>query len=102
MTAALLDANVLFALATSEHPHRGVCTKWFNTRGDANFATCAITEGALLQFVLRTQQSTCVNLALALLRAIQLLPGHVFIDHAPSYLDADLNAIPGHRQLTDA
>lgn len=102
MTAALLDANVLIALATPEHPGRAACAHWFNARTDPRFATCAITEGALLRFVMRTQAQPSVQLALDLLAGIQALPGHFFIDQAPSYREAQLDAIRGHRQLTDA
>lgn len=102
MSGAILDANVLIALATPEHASRPACIAWFNNRGDPGFATCALTEGALLRFVLRVQVRPSVPLALDLLAAIQTLPGHFFIAHAPSYREAELAMVRGHKQLTDA
>lgn len=102
MSGALLDANVLIALATPEHPARAVCIEWFNAEPLRAFATCALTEGALLRFVLRTQPQPSISLALELLAAIQALPGHRFIEGAPSYREAKLDSVRGHRQLTDA
>lgn len=102
MSEALLDANVLIALATPEHPARTACIQWFNAEAARAFATCALTEGALLRFVLRTQPRPSIPLALELLTAIQALPGHRFIEAAPSYREARLVDVRGHRQLTDA
>lgn len=102
MSAALLDANVLIALATPEHFSQGACTSWINSRSDSRFATCALTEGALLRFVLRVQARPSMTLALDLLAAIQMLPGHFFIEEAPSYREAQLSMVRGHKQLTDA
>ena len=47
MITWLLDGNILIAMALVDHPHRGRCLRWF--AGISSFATCPVTEGALLR-----------------------------------------------------
>jgi uncharacterized protein len=44
MSVALLDVNVLFALAWEKHFHHQAARQWFNTQKDQGWATCAMTE----------------------------------------------------------
>lgn len=49
---ALLDANILIALTVIDHVHHDVVEEWFEDGAPA-FATCPLTQGALLRFLLR-------------------------------------------------
>jgi uncharacterized protein len=53
---ALLDANVLIALVVAEHVHHDAAAEWLSA-SDAGFATCPITQGSLVRFLLRTGQA---------------------------------------------
>ena len=52
---ALLDANVLIALVVADHVHHDAAADWLSA-SDAAFATCPITQGSLVRFLLRTGQ----------------------------------------------
>lgn len=56
---ALLDANVLIALVVPEHVHHDVAADWL-AASDAQFATCPITQGSLVRFLIRAGQSAAV------------------------------------------
>jgi predicted nucleic acid-binding protein len=49
---ALLDANVLIALVVAEHVHHDAAAEWLSA-SDETFATCPITQGSLIRFLLR-------------------------------------------------
>lgn len=71
----LLDANVRIALVVADHVHYDATEEWFANCGDS-FATCPITEGSLLRFLIREGQSA--NDALAVLNAMKDSERHVF------------------------
>ena len=48
----LLDSNVLIALVVQDHVHHRAAERWFVDL-DEPFATCPITQGALVRLVLR-------------------------------------------------
>ena len=50
---ALLDSNVLIALVVAEHVHHDFASRWLS-ESDAGFATCPITQGSLVRFLVRT------------------------------------------------
>jgi hypothetical protein len=96
----LLDANVLIALATPEHSLNARAAAWF--RQGHRFATCPITQGALVRFHLRAGVDATVESAKTLLESISALPQHEFWPDDVSYLDLPTAAVVGHRQVTDA
>lgn len=96
----LLDANVLIALATPEHSLNKRAAAWF--RQGHRFATCPITQGALLRFHLRAGVGATAESARQLLAAISALPRHEFWPDDVSYLDLPTTGVVGHRQVTDA
>lgn len=98
MTDHLLDANVLIALAVSEHEHHERATTWLESVD--SFALCPVVEGALVRFVLRLGESA--STAAALLEGFHQHPGSEFWSDDLSYVDADLKGVRGHRQVTDA
>lgn len=98
--AYLLDANVLIALATPEHSLNQRAAAWF--RQGHRFATCPITQGALVRFHLRAGAGATITSAKCLLEEISSLPRHEFWPDDVSYLDLPPKGVTGHRQVTDA
>jgi toxin-antitoxin system PIN domain toxin len=96
----LLDSNVLIALATPEHSLNARAAAWF--RKGHLFATCPITEGALVRFHLRAGVDATPESAKLLLESISALARHRFWPDDASYLDMPTKGIVGHRQVTDA
>ena len=96
----LLDANVLIALATPEHSLNLRAAAWF--RKGQRFATCPITQGALVRFHLRAGIAATPESAKVLLESISSLPLHEFWPDDASYLDMPTTGVTGHRHVTDA
>ncbi len=96
----LPDSNVLIALATPEHSLNARAVAWF--RKGHRFATCPITQGALIRFHLRAGVEATANSAKLLLEAISALSRYEFWPDDASYLDMPTSGISGHRQVTDA
>src|ERR1039457_996161 len=96
----LLDSNVLFALGTPEPSLNARAAAWF--RKGHRFATCPITQGALLRLHLRVGIEATAESAKLLLKSISSLPRHEFWPDDVSYLDMPTTRIVGHRQVTDS
>jgi uncharacterized protein len=96
----LLDANVLIALATPDHTLHTRARAWF--QAETYFATCPITQGALLRFHLRQAAYPSIAAAKDLLSRISALPRHEFWPDDASYLKLPEKGVLGHRQVTDA
>lgn len=99
MSAALLDGNVLVALTVVEHVHHDVAVDWF-AADQGPFATTPITQGTLVRFLLRAGQP--VGAVTATLAGVT---GHARHELWPDDLPltaVDLDAVLGHRQVTDA
>ncbi len=99
MTTFLADGNVLVALTIVEHVHNGIALHWFENE-QPNLATCPITEGTLVRFLMRSGQ-TAIN-ATAVLEAIRSQDWHVFWPDTLPLERAHLTGVIGHRQVTDA
>ena len=105
---ALLDVNVLLALAWPNHVHHRAAHLWFRARSEGGWATCSIVE---LGFVRVSSNARAIPAAvspqnaMALLRRITALPHHHFwpddlrIAESPHVARA---SIVGHQQVTDA
>jgi toxin-antitoxin system PIN domain toxin len=96
----LLDCNVLIALSTPEHSLNARAAAWF--REGHRFATCPVTQGALIRFHLRAGVDATPESAKELLHAVSALSRHEFWPDDASYLDMPTSRIVGHRQVTDA
>ena len=96
----LLDANVLIALATPEHSLNARAAAWF--REGHRFATCPITQGALIRFHLRAGVGATAKSAKFLLEAICALPRHEFWPDDASYLEMPVKGVTGHKHVTGA
>ena len=94
----LLDANVLIALSDAEHVHHAVASSWLASA--RRFATCPVTQGALVRYLVRSGAS--VGAARSALQVLAAHPRHEFWPDSLAYADADLSNVVGHRQVTDA
>lgn len=97
--SVLLDSNVLIAMVVTDHLHHDVAEEWF-VRLDEPFATCPITQGALLRLVLRNGGTA--DQARSVLVGITEQNGHEFWPDDLGYADVALTGVIGHRQVTDA
>ena len=96
---ALLDANVLIALVVSEHVHHDAAAEWLSA-SDAGFATCPITQGSLVRFLVRTGQTAAA--ARDVISAVESANRHEFWPDSVSFTDVEVGGVVGHRQVTDA
>ena len=97
----LLDANVLIALINVSHVHHGRARSWFSeTRPE--FATCPITQGALVRHFFRDTQDPGARGVAYLLSEIEKMPGHSFWSDDVPYSRVLFTGVIGHRQVTDA
>ena len=96
----LLDANVLIALTDTDHTSHSRATSWFRQHG-GTFATCPITEGALIRYMLRVKAGMTMGQAKEFLHQIVSMPGHEFWPDSVSYLKVSEKGVTGYRQATD-
>lgn len=96
--SVLLDGNVLVALVIPDHVHHARARTWFPAV--ARFATCPTVQGTLLRLLLR--QGTNRSLAREALGAVVAHPRHEQWLDDLTYLEVDLSAVLGQRQVTDA
>jgi toxin-antitoxin system PIN domain toxin len=105
---ALLDVNVLVALAWPNHEHHHIATEWFWRNQRHGWATCPLTQSGFVRVssnnrVLPSAKSP--REAATLLREIVAVPGHVFLPDEISLITSrfvDTRRLMGHRQVTDA
>ena len=97
----LLDANVLIALTDVDHVAHARVTPWFK-KNAGEFATCPITQGALIRYWVRVRPHTTMRDAKEFLKATVSMPGHEFWPDSLSYLDLPTRGITGYRMVTDA
>jgi toxin-antitoxin system PIN domain toxin len=97
----LLDANVLIALTNQSHVHHSRARRWFGSER-AKFATCPITQGALVRHYLRDAENPDIDDAFQILRGIESLPDHEFWPDSLPYINVRMVGVIGHRQVTDA
>lgn len=101
---ALLDVNALVALAWDAHVHHAAVSAWFDRRAEP-WATCPVTEAGFVR-VSSNPKVLAGSLSVAgardVLRDLRDVGEHRFLSNDVSMTDADLPAIVGHRQVTDA
>jgi toxin-antitoxin system PIN domain toxin len=95
----LLDANVLIALLLADHVHHEAVERWM-AGWDGKFATCPITQGALVRLV--TREAGTPRPAIELLSSVSQDERHSFWSDDRSYTEVSMNGVIGHRQVTDA
>ena len=108
MSPYLLDASVLIALAWPEHSSHQRAGRWFAAHATGGWATCPITQAALVRVLSNpafSPRALTPADALHVLKNNLELPGHHFWSDAITLGEA-LERIPtrlaGHRQVTDA
>ena len=89
----LLDANVLIALVDPDHVHHRSAGDWFSG-SDEVFATCPITQGALVRHLLRVDHSVS-DIGAAIAR-IQALPRHEFWPDDVPFTSKVIAGVVGH------
>lgn len=109
MSTALLDLNVLLALAWPSHEHHDPAHSWFQRRGrKMRWATCSITQLGFVRLSANPRvvdPSSTPQQAAKLLRRILAQPNHNFwADDLDASRDDDWPPgwVRGHRQITDA
>ncbi len=105
MKAALLDVNVLLALAWPNHQHHAAAHAWFSAHANKGWATCAITQLGFIRLSSNpayTSNAVSPQDAATLLRQWTILKTHRFWP-SPAADEPDLywRAI-GHQQINDA
>jgi toxin-antitoxin system PIN domain toxin len=95
----LLDANALIAMTVTDHMHHDLMEEWFTERTEP-FATCPLTQGALVRFLLRG--GATARDAVEVVRALGASTEHEFWPDELGYDDIDMRGVVGHRQVTDA
>ncbi|GAB3590439.1 type II toxin-antitoxin system ribonuclease VapC29 [Angustibacter peucedani] len=96
----LLDGNVLVALSLPDHVHHAAADRWWGERSDPAFATCPITQGALVRIAVLQGRSAVAGQRL--LARICAQPGHEFWPDDLGYQQVTMHGVIGHRQVTDA
>ena len=105
---ALLDVNVLIALAWPNHVHHDPARAWFNARRKSGWATCLLTEAGFVRVSCNPSvvgHAVAPGDAIELLRKLRGVESHRFwaLDRSIVDLpDAILARIQGYRQITDA
>lgn len=103
----LLDVNVLIALIDSRHGWHDVAHDWFGNEGMTDWATCPITENAVVRIVGRQSYPNFLGspgAVIDVLRTLRTVGRHIFWPDAISLLDpqivlSDRLGTPG--QVTD-
>ena len=96
----LLDGNLLIALSFTDHVHHRVASEWFKAL-NGSFATCPITQSALVRFVIRNYPGQ-PSLAADFLARILEMKNHVFLPDDIPCTVLPWQKISGYRQVTDA
>ena len=105
---ALLDVNVLIALAWPNHVHHVAAREWFEAQRQDGWATCPLTEAGFVRVSCNPAvvRHTVTPLeAIAVLQRLSGLGSHTFwpqdqsIIHLPESIGIRLQ---GYRQVTDA
>lgn len=102
---ALLDVNALIALAWDSHIHHAAIRRWFAANSAEGWATCPVTESGFVRVsshpkVLPSPLGTAA--AREVLAQLRSAGSHRFLTDDVSMVDADVPAVSGHRQVTDA
>ena len=107
MSRYLLDVNVLIALVDPAHVHHEPAWQWFEAEGQAAWATCAVTEGALLRILGNPRYPNSPGspaATAAVLAGLRAHPGHAFwADDLSLMADprVDVSRLLVHHQMTD-
>jgi uncharacterized protein len=102
---ALLDVNVLLALAWPNHQHHALAHQWFRKHARGGWATCAFTE---VGFIRLSSNPAYTPAAVSPAEATDLLDrfaahrGHVFWSSPRARPRSIFEKSLGHQQVNDA
>ena len=105
---ALLDINVLVAIAWPNHIHYSSARKWFQEQKESGWATCPTTENGFIRISSNSRiipEAKSPREAALYLKDLISLKGHVFWEEEASVLDdrfIPLEKIHTFRQVPDA
>ena len=105
---ALLDVNVLIALAWPNHVHHEATRRWFTAHRGDGWATCPLTEAGFVRVSCNpsaVQHTVTPGEAIALLQRLRGLESHSFwpLDRSIADLPREIvSRLQGYRQITDA
>jgi toxin-antitoxin system PIN domain toxin len=105
MKAALLDTNVLLALAWPNHQHHAQAHGWFATNANKGWASCAFTQLGFIRLSSNpayTLNAVAPQDAAALLQLWTRLKGHHFWNSPAADAPAIYARAIGHQQVNDA
>ena len=107
MAVALLDVNVLVALAWPSHIHHADAHRWFAANQSSGWATCPLTQCAFVRISSNSKiipEAVQPMEALLLLQEVVALEHHVFWPDDLSMTDplVAVDLLAGHRQVVDA
>lgn len=105
MKTALLDTNVLLALAWPNHQHHGEAHAWFAVNAKKGWATCAFTQLGFIRLSSNpayTPDAVTPQDAAALLRRLTALKAHHFWDSPAADHPEIFGKAIGHQQVNDA
>ena len=106
-TTHLLDVNVLIALVDPDHVQHETAHDWFTASGGESWATCPMTENALLRILGHPRYPNSLGTPAAVvphLSALRRSSGHVFWPDDVGLLDAKLvraDKLSTHAQVAD-
>lgn len=106
--AALLDVNVLVALAWPNHVHHTAAQAWLHRDDRRGWATTPITESGFVRVSSNraaVQTASTPAIAIEVLTAMTALDGHQFwADNLPGVTGGfgDTTLVRSHRDVTDA
>ena len=101
-TVNLFDACVLIALGDDAHTAHQLADNWFESNRDCRFATCPITQMALLRHMLRTYPDLSFQYAKRALERICKSPNHEFWSDTLDCLSLPAEGVRKHGHVTDA
>jgi toxin-antitoxin system PIN domain toxin len=105
MKVALLDVNVLLALAWPNHQHHTIAHNWFSTQSRNGWASCALTQLAFIRLSANpayTANAVSPQEAAALLAEFIQHKHHRFWSSPPATSPNIYSHALGHQQVTDA
>ena len=105
MKAALLDTNVLLALAWPNHQHHAQAHAWFAAQAKKGWATCAFTQLGFIRLSSNpayTSNAVSPQDAATLLQQWTRLKSHRFWTSPPADDPAIYTRAIGHQQVNDA
>lgn len=108
MTAFLLDVNVLIALIDPMHIHHTTAHEWFAAKGKRSWASCPLTENAVLRIVGNGRYPNSPGTPAAVADALESLvssSGHIFWPDDLRLIDSrmvDVSRLLNSRQVTDS